>query len=88
MGNPHAGFDEAGAGDGLSGTAPAFDPTCWGGGAKFPCAIRQNNVSIYERRMSDEKKKETFYFIENVFLLHAFNYWDSKHRIRYVVYFA
>jgi hypothetical protein len=28
VGNPHAGFDVAGAGDGLLGTAPAFDPTC------------------------------------------------------------
>ena len=27
MGNPHVGFDEAGAGNGLLGTAPAFDPT-------------------------------------------------------------
>jgi hypothetical protein len=27
VGNPHAGFDEAGAGNGLSRTAPAFDPT-------------------------------------------------------------
>ena len=27
VGNPHVGFDEAGAGNGLSSTAPAFDPT-------------------------------------------------------------
>ena len=27
MGNPHVGFDEAGAGNGLSGTAPVLDPT-------------------------------------------------------------
>ena len=27
--------DEAGAGDGLSGTAPAFDPTCGGLEVKF-----------------------------------------------------
>ena len=35
MGNPHAGFDEAGGGNGLLGIAPAFDPTCeiLGGGS-------------------------------------------------------
>ena len=33
MGNPHAGFDEAGAGNGLLRTAPAFDPTLGGLGA-------------------------------------------------------
>ena len=34
MGNPHAGFDEAGAGNGLLGTAPAFDPTLGGEGTE------------------------------------------------------
>jgi len=34
VGNPHAGFDEAGAGNGLSGTAPAFDPTLGGEGTE------------------------------------------------------
>ena len=40
VGNPHVGFDEAGAGNGLSKTAPAFDPTCEGLGVKFPRATR------------------------------------------------
>ena len=40
MGKPHAGFDEAGAGNGLSGTAPAFDPTCEGLEVKFLRATR------------------------------------------------
>jgi hypothetical protein len=35
VGNPHAGFDEAEAGDGLSGTAPAFDPTLEGVGVRL-----------------------------------------------------
>ena len=30
MGNPHVGFDVAGVGNGLLGTAPALDPTCEG----------------------------------------------------------
>jgi len=30
VGNPHVGFDEAGTGNGLSGTAPVLDPT-WRG---------------------------------------------------------
>jgi len=34
VGNPHAGFDEAGAGNGLLGTAPAFDPTLGGEGTE------------------------------------------------------
>jgi hypothetical protein len=33
VGNPHAGFDEAGAGDGLPSTAPALDPTGGRGGS-------------------------------------------------------
>jgi hypothetical protein len=40
VGNPHAGFDEAGAGNGPLSTAPAFDPTCEGLGVKFPRATR------------------------------------------------
>ena len=38
MGNPHVGFDEAGAGNGLLGTAPVLDPTCEGLGVRFPRA--------------------------------------------------
>ena len=34
MGNPHAGFDEAEAGNGPVGTASAFDPTLGGKGAE------------------------------------------------------
>ena len=40
MGNPHAGFDEAGAGNGLSGTAPAFDPTWENLRVRFPRATQ------------------------------------------------
>ena len=36
MGNPHVGFDEAGAGNGLLGTAPVLDPTGGGKGAATP----------------------------------------------------
>jgi len=39
MGNPHAGFDEAGAWKRALSTAAAFDPTCAGGaGAGIPTA--------------------------------------------------
>jgi len=38
VGNPHVGFDEAGAGNGLLGTAPVLDPTCEGLGVRFPRA--------------------------------------------------
>jgi len=42
-GKPYAGFDEAGAGNGLWGTAPVLDPTCEGLGVKFPRATRLFN---------------------------------------------
>ena len=42
MGNPHAGFDEAGAGNGLLGTAPALDPTCERLKGKFLWSTRLN----------------------------------------------
>ncbi len=47
------GFDEAGAGNGLSGTAPAFDPTCEGLGVKFPRVTRLwnfKNVLLLQKK--------------------------------------
>ena len=35
-GKPHAALDVAGAGDVLSGNAPVFDPTLWGGAGNGP----------------------------------------------------
>jgi hypothetical protein len=40
VGNPHVGFDEAGAGNGLSGTAPALDPTDEAGTGNGPMGHR------------------------------------------------
>jgi hypothetical protein len=50
VGNPHAGFDEAGAGNGLSGTAPALDPTCEGLRVKLPRSTRQYFIGYGEYR--------------------------------------
>ncbi len=66
VGNPHVGFDVAGAGNGPLGTAPALDPTCGSVGVKFPCATRLytlGKVKVTDRshnrfRVSSEEKQD------------------------------
>jgi hypothetical protein len=57
VGNPHAGFDEAGAGNGLSGTAIAFDPACGGVGVRDSPALpdSQLDLSLVEEDRSSSK---------------------------------
>ena len=43
VGNPHVGFDEAGVGNGLSGTAPALDPTDEAGTGNGPTWYRASS---------------------------------------------
>ena len=45
-GKPHAGFDEAGAGNGLLSTAPVLDPTLEGKGA-----VRPLTYSVYYEKI-------------------------------------
>jgi hypothetical protein len=47
-GEPYAGFDEAGAGNGpIPSTAPVLDPTCEGLGMKLPRATRLITLLSY-----------------------------------------
>jgi hypothetical protein len=67
-GNPYAGFDEAGAGNGLSGTAPAFDPTWEGLRGKIPRPTQPTVFQFYRYKSNIQTifKIDIYNFVYNI----------------------